>query len=67
MPPQLVTDYAARCEQDAAASGDADAAGVSLLEIPLAGHYDVVTADATPWLSVWQKALEAEHALVSPS
>jgi len=67
VPPRLVTDYAARCEQDAAASGDADAAGVSLLEIPLAGHYDVVTADATPWLSVWQKALEAEHALVSPS
>ena len=66
VPPRLVTDYAARCEQDAASSG-ADAAGVSLLEIPLAGHYDVVTADATPWLSVWQKALEAEHALLYPS
>ena len=72
VPSRLVTDYAARCQQAATpatqgtqtAQGSTGGGNVTLLEIPLAGHYDVVTADAMPWLSVWQKTTEliARHA-----
>lgn len=37
------------------------AAHVALLELPLAGHYDVVTAAAAPWLRVWQRATAMLH------
>ena len=52
VPSELVRDYYAKCA----------APEVQLLELPCAGHYDVVTADAKPWLRVWQRASAMLHA-----